>query len=86
MSKSLHVFPGPLAAPAGSPGRRALAMVLIAGSRSLARLARRLHVARVRHPSGHAPALEFYADAGAPEGALYVDGEYVGVLPGVRRL
>jgi hypothetical protein len=31
------------------------------------------------------PRLEYHADAGAPEGALYVDGEYVGRL-GVRRL
>jgi hypothetical protein len=31
------------------------------------------------------PQLEFHADAGAPEGALYVDGEYVGQLD-VRRL
>ena len=26
------------------------------------------------------PRLEFHAEAGAPEGALYVDGEYVGRL------
>lgn len=30
--------------------------------------------------------LEFYAEAGAPEGALYVDGQLVGHLPGVTRL
>jgi hypothetical protein len=30
--------------------------------------------------------LEFYAEAGAPEGALYVDGELVGMLAGVNRL
>ncbi len=29
---------------------------------------------------------EFYAQAGAPEGALYVDGQFVGYLDGVRRL
>lgn len=28
----------------------------------------------------------FHAEAGAPEGALYVDGQRVGVLPGVTRL
>lgn len=32
------------------------------------------------------PVLEFYAEAGAPEGALYVDGVRVGVVPGVARL
>lgn len=31
------------------------------------------------------PRLEFHAEAGAPEGALYVDGDYVGRLD-VRRL
>ncbi len=34
----------------------------------------------------HRPELEFYAEAGAPEGALYADGERVGQLPGVKRL
>jgi hypothetical protein len=30
--------------------------------------------------------LEFYAEAGAPEGALYVDGKLVAQLDGIRRL
>ncbi len=30
--------------------------------------------------------LEFYAEAGAPEGALYADGELTAQLDGVRRL
>lgn len=30
--------------------------------------------------------LEFYAEAGAPEGALYVDGTLTAQLEGVRRL
>jgi hypothetical protein len=29
---------------------------------------------------------EFYAEAGAPEGALYVNGELIGYVPGVTRL
>jgi hypothetical protein len=32
------------------------------------------------------PTLEFHAEAGAPEGALYVDGRLVGHLTGVQRL
>ena len=32
------------------------------------------------------PELEFYAEAGAPEGALYADGERVATLRGVTRL
>ena len=30
--------------------------------------------------------LEFYAEAGAPEGALYADGQLIAQLDGVRRL
>jgi hypothetical protein len=30
--------------------------------------------------------LEFYAEAGAPEGALYVDGRLIAQLDGIRRL
>lgn len=67
--------------------RRALAGLLRTSSLALARAARRL--ARVRAGpvalSG-APVLEFYAEAGAPEGALYADGVLVGTLPGVTRL
>jgi hypothetical protein len=36
--------------------------------------------------SGATPCLEFHAEAGAPEGALYLNGERIGVLPGVTRL
>ena len=50
----------------------------------LARLARRLLRAEAT-PAGE-PVLEFYAEAGAPEGALYVDGQLVGYVHGVSRL
>jgi hypothetical protein len=30
--------------------------------------------------------VEFHAEAGAPEGALYIDGQLVARLPGVHRL
>ncbi|CAN5330052.1 hypothetical protein BH11PSE10_BH11PSE10_20150 [soil metagenome] len=64
--------------------RLRLARLLRSGSRGLARLADQLaHVqrrARGRHE------LEFYAEAGAPEGALYVDGRLAGTLPGITRL
>jgi hypothetical protein len=54
-------------------------------SAALARLARRL--AAPADVVGHGdPRLEFYAEAGAPEGALYLDGRLVGWLPGVTRL
>jgi hypothetical protein len=61
--------------------------LLVAGSRALTRLASAL----AERPAGKAAALaplqvEFHAEAGAPEGALYVDGHLVARLPGVNRL
>ncbi|GAP35813.1 hypothetical protein ABXN37_11695 [Piscinibacter sakaiensis] len=68
--------------------RRSAAWALLAASEALDRLARR--VAEVpAAPAERLPAgseFEFYAQAGAPEGALYVDGQFVGWLPGVTRL
>lgn len=68
------------------PLRHLAAAVLDGASHMLARLAR--HVARAdATPLPPLPeTLEFYADAGAPEGALYLDGQLVGYLPGVHRL
>ncbi len=68
--------------------RRLAAAGLRGASITLAHLSRRVSVpsameAASRAAPGH---LEFYADAGAPEGALYLDGELVGYLPGVTRL
>lgn len=65
--------------------RRLAAAALRIGSRALAMLARRLRGASRRAPA-QPPVLEFHAEAGAPEGALYVDGQLVGHLPGVTRL
>ena len=47
---------------------------------------RQLAVRRRGSTARRAVELEFYAEAGAPEGALYLDGELVGYLPGVTRL
>ena len=72
------------ALPEDRRARDLVAALLRAGSRALDRLALRLsHVAPAAHDD---PRLEFYAEAGAPEGALYVDGHLVGVLEGVTRL
>lgn len=86
MSKTPQGLTRPLAAPSGSALRQLAASSLRLASRSLARLARQL--AQRSAPTGARPlpALEFYAEAGAPEGALYLDGELVGHLPGVTRL
>lgn len=68
----------------GLPLRLAAAALLL-GSRVLTRVARRLG-ARKGQGSATLPLYEFHAEAGAPEGALYVDGQLVGHLPGVSRL
>jgi len=73
--------------PLQETSRRLAAAMLRAASAALARLA--LHVGAVpaaRPVPRRDPQLEFYAEAGAPEGALYLDGELVGWVAGVRRL
>jgi hypothetical protein len=70
--------------PTPSTGRQWAASGLRRASQALARVARVL--GRRRAGPTRAPVLEFYAEAGAPEGALYVDGLLVGHLPGVTRL
>ena len=70
--------------PLAEAGRRLAAALLQSASVLLARLARGL--ARERAPAMSDPRFEFHAEAGAPEGALYVDGRFVGWLPGVSRL
>ena len=71
--------------PAHEAARRLVALGLRSASAALARLSR-----RIARPAGRVsqsvPQLEFYAESGAPEGALYLDGKLVGWVPGVRRL
>lgn len=67
--------------------RRLLAHLLRSASAALARQAR--DVARPLHArqrrSQHDVSVEFHAEAGAPEGALFIDGELVGYID-ARRL
>jgi hypothetical protein len=69
--------------------RRFVAHLLRGASAAQARparaAARPLHARQRRGISQHDVSVEFHAEAGAPEGALYVDGELVGYLE-VRRL
>ena len=71
--------------PAIDAALRLAATSLRSASAMLTRLSHRL----VR-PAGRSrqtlPQLEFYAEAGAPEGALYLDGQLVGWVAGVKRL
>lgn len=71
--------------PASLHAQRLAASGLRAASAVLARLSRRLALPMTRKVNT-AQHLEFHAEAGAPEGALYLDGKLVGWLPGVRRL
>jgi hypothetical protein len=58
--------------------------LLRAGSRLLDGLATRLALAPQAAPGDCL--IEYHADAGAPEGALYVNGQLVGHVLGVTRL
>lgn len=65
--------------------RELVAALLRAMGALLERVAHRL--AQLPEPAKPEPwVLEYYAEAGAPEGALYVNGELVCRLPGVPRL
>jgi hypothetical protein len=67
--------------------RNVAVQALQAASAGLARTAARLATARAVAPDASAQqCIEFHADAGALEGALYVDGRLVAHVPGVRRL
>jgi len=69
--------------------RRMAARRLHSASAALARLASRLAApaaAPAANLAGSAPHREFHAEAGAPEGALYLDGHLVGWVRGVTRL
>lgn len=68
------------------PLRRLAATALRAASRALARMATHVAEPPVKPLALVPETLEFYADACAPEGALYLDGQLIGMLPGVRRL
>lgn len=71
-------------APMAEAGRSLVAALLQSASALLARLA--LGLAREPAHAISDPRFEFHAEAGAPEGALYLDGRFVGWLPGVSRL
>jgi hypothetical protein len=87
MIKSLNWRTPALASDPAWRLRLVAATILRSASFLLTRLARRLAVRNVRSAADPlAAALEFYAEAGAPEGALYADGKLVGYVPGVKRL
>ncbi len=73
--------------PLRAPLRRELSRVLHDLSQRLGRLPAQLASSHVERAVSCAVAsVEFHAEAGAPEGALYIDGVLVGHLSGVSRL
>lgn len=72
--------------PPASLPRRLAAAILRNASRTLARLAQHVAEPAAQRLPALPETLEFYADASAPEGALYLDGHLIGYLPGVKRL
>ncbi len=81
---TLHDFPYDDVLPEPRGVRPWSAAVLRAASRALDTLAQRLALQQAEAPIERV--LEFHADAGAPEGALYVNGQLVGHVLGVTRL
>ena len=72
--------------PLRQAARSLLAALLGSASAWLARFALDLAAPRPVAPTSVDPRFEYHAEAGAPEGALYVDGQLIGHLPGVHRL
>jgi hypothetical protein len=67
------------------PARRAAARHLRRAGAWLAWAARQLAAPAARLPEpSPLPQVEYWAEAGAPEGALFVNGEYVGKLDVAR--
>jgi hypothetical protein len=66
--------------------RNVTAAMLRALGALLDRAAHRLAAERRRELPWAHPMIEFHAEAGAPEGALYVNGRLVGRIEGVTRL
>ena len=81
---TMRDLPYEVAAPAEHRAREVAALTLRTLGRALETLACRLAL-RPAEPTVD-PRFEFHAEAGAPEGALYVDGVLIGRLPGVTRL
>jgi len=71
--------------PLHEAARQLAARSLRSASAAMARLAGHL-AAPVARPSPLNAHQEFHAEAGAPEGALYLDGRLVGWVEGVTRL
>lgn len=81
----MQELPYDAAQPGGRRARDLLALALLMASRALGVLAERVAI-QPRAATAGEPVIEFHGEAGAPEGALYVDGKLVGHVLGVNRL
>lgn len=87
MSKTLNWAAGDATRPLSAALLHFLAATLQTAGNLLMRLAMRLSAEQTLCES--VETVEFHAiyrESGAPEGALYINGELVGTIPGVRRL
>jgi len=78
------LLPYDAASPAEARVRDLMVAALRLMSRALDAMAHRMTPAH--KPPVLDPVLEFYGDASAPEGALYVNGQLVGQVLGANRL
>lgn len=80
----IHELPLDAATPGERRIRDLIAVLLRLASRAFGLLAERV---ALREPVPLVdPVIEFHGEAGAPEGALYVNGRLVGQVLGVNRL
>jgi hypothetical protein len=89
MTKTMTWAAGDAARPFSATALYLVAAVLRTASDALARSAERRAAADAAQAVATVGTVEFhglYRDAGAPEGALYVDGVFVGMIEGVTRL
>ena len=87
MTKTLSWAAGEATRPLSAALLHLLAAALQSASAALTRLAVALSAAKAASVPAHT--VEFhslYRESGAPEGALYVNGELVGIIDGVTRL
>jgi hypothetical protein len=85
MSKSIRWVLEPTSSVPLLRPRRAVARWLRTWAKAMASLSRRLGRTETL-PEPESQSFEFFAEAGAPEGALFVNGVRVGSISGVTRL
>lgn len=84
--KDLHWIAAPPRHALDQRLRDAAAALLRAVGALLDKAAHRLASERYLEAQWNHPVVEYHAEAGAPEGALYVNGRLVGRIEGVTRL